>query len=121
MYKDHYLSQLRLVVLCEVSGSARQASTFFLQFVHILQAEFTRVRSLMFVSGIVDVTPLFRHRHSPDDLEALQDYPTLNLFGFSHFGHAFYQFYHDELSALNRDTVLLILGNARNNAYDPQE
>jgi uncharacterized protein len=119
-YRRRHLNKLRLIVLCDVSGSVWQVSTFLLKLVHTLQAEFTSVRSLLFVSSLVEVTPLFRHMRFPQDLAALRQYPNLNLFGYSDFGRAFYQFYQDYLGDLNRDTVLLILGDARNNAFDPQ-
>lgn len=119
-YRRRHLNKLRLIVLCDVSGSVWQVSTFLLKLVHTLQAEFTSVRSLLFVSSMVEVTPLFRHMRFPQDLAALRQYPNLNLFGYSDFGRAFYQFYQDYLGDLNRDTVLLILGDARNNAFDPQ-
>jgi uncharacterized protein with von Willebrand factor type A (vWA) domain len=119
-HRRRRMTKLRLIVLCDVSGSVWHVSTFLLKLVHTLQAEFASVRSLLFVNSITEVTPLFRHMRFPDDLAALRQYPSLNLFGFSDFGRAFYQFYRDELGTLNRDTVLLILGDARNNDFDPQ-
>ena len=113
-------SKLRLIVLCDVSGSVWQVSTFLLKLVHTLQTEFSSVRSLLFVNSIVEVTDLFRHMRFPHDLDALRSYPNLNLFGFSDFGRAFYQFYRDHLHDLTRDTVIVILGDARNNAFDAQ-
>jgi uncharacterized protein with von Willebrand factor type A (vWA) domain len=119
-YRRRHLNKLRLVVLCDVSGSVWQVSTFLLKLVHTLQAKFTSVRSLLFVNGMVEVTPLFRRMRFPQDLDALRQYPNLNLFGFSDFGRAFYQFYRDLLGDLSRETVVLILGDARNNNFDPQ-
>jgi uncharacterized protein with von Willebrand factor type A (vWA) domain len=119
-YRRRHINKLRLLVLCDVSGSVWQVSTFLLKLVHTLQAEFTSVRSLLFVNSLVEVTPLFRHMRFPQDLTALRQYPNLNLFGYSDFGRTFYQFYQDYLGEINRDTVLLILGDARNNAFDPQ-
>ncbi|MGQ4808281.1 hypothetical protein NKDENANG_01662 [Candidatus Entotheonellaceae bacterium PAL068K] len=120
IYRRRHLTKLRLIVLCDVSGSVWHVSTFLLKLVHTLQSEFTSVRSLVFVNSIVDVTSLFRRMRFPQDLEVLRQYPDLNLFGFSDFGRAFYQFYRDELDTLTRETVILILGDARNNALDPQ-
>ncbi len=119
-YRRRRIGKLRLVVLCDVSGSVWQASTFLLKLVHTLQSEFSTVRSLLFVNSMTDVTPLFRHMRFPDDLDNLRHYPNLNLFGFGDFGRAFYQVYRDILGDLNRDTVFLILGDARNNGFDPQ-
>ncbi len=119
-YRRRHVNKLRLMVLCDVSGSVWQVSTFLLKLVHTLQAEFTSVRSLVFVSSLVEVTELFCRMRFPQDLEALRQYPQLNLFGFSDFGRVFYQFYNDFLGDLSRDTVLLILGDARTNHFDPQ-
>ena len=120
MHRRRKQTKLKLVVLCDVSGSVWQVSTFLLKLVHTLQAEFSQVRSLVFVNSIVEVTELFRRMRFPDDLKSLRHYPNLNLFGFSDFGRAFYQFYRDYLDELTRETVVVILGDARNNAFDAQ-
>jgi uncharacterized protein len=119
-YRRRKISKLRLIVLCDVSGSVWQVSTFLLKLVHTLQAAFASVRSLVFVNSVVEVTELFRRMRFPEDLESLRHYPQLNLFGLSDFGRVFYQFSQDFLQDLRRDTILLILGDARNNAFDPQ-
>lgn len=119
-YRRRKRSKLRLIVLCDVSGSVWQVSTFLLKLVHTLQAAFASVRSLVFVNSAVEVTELFRRMRFPDDLDQLRHYPQLNLFGFSDFGRVFYQFADDFLPELRPNTVVLILGDARNNAFDPQ-
>jgi uncharacterized protein with von Willebrand factor type A (vWA) domain len=120
MHRRRKQTKLRLMVLCDVSGSVWQVSTFLLKLVRTLQAEFSQVRSLVFVNSIVEVTELIRRMRFPHDLKNLRQYPQLNLFGFSDFGRAFYQFYRDYLDELTRETVVVILGDARNNAFDAQ-
>jgi uncharacterized protein with von Willebrand factor type A (vWA) domain len=119
-YRRRKISKLRLIVLCDVSGSVWQVSTFLLKLVHTLQTAFASVRSLVFVNSVVEVTELFRRMRFPEDLDSLRHYPQLNLFGLSDFGRVFYQFSQDFLHDLRRDTIVLILGDARNNAFDPQ-
>lgn len=119
-YRRRKPTKLRLIVLCDVSGSVWQVSTFLLKLVHTLQAAFASVRSLVFVNSAVEVTELFRRMRFPDDLEQLRRYPQLNLFGFSDFGRVFYQFADDCVAELRPNTVVLILGDARNNHFDPQ-
>lgn len=119
-YRRRKISKLRLIVLCDVSGSVWQVSTFLLKLVHTLQAAFASVRSLVFVNSVVEVTELFRRMRFPDDLDSLRHYPHLTLFGLSDFGRMFYQFSQDFLHDLRRDTIVLILGDARNNFFDPQ-
>ena len=119
-YRRRHIGKLRLILLCDVSGSVWQASTFLLKLVQTLQSEFSSVRSFLFVHSIAEVTRRFERVRFPDDLDDLRQVPDLNLFGFSDFGRAFYQAYRDLLGDLTRETVLVILGDARNNAYDPQ-
>lgn len=118
--KRRTISKLRLIVLCDVSGSVWHVSTFLLKLVHTLQGEFANVRSMVFVNSLVEVTELFQRMRFPEDLETLRQYPHLNLFGFSDFGRVFYQFWDEFLGELTRETVLLILGDARNNGFDSQ-
>ncbi len=119
-YRRRKRSKLRLIVLCDVSGSVWQATTFLLKLVHTLQSAFASVRSMVFVNRVVEVTELFQRMRFPEDLDALRNYPQLNLFGFSDFGRVFYQFSQDFLHDIRQNTVVLILGDARNNAFDPQ-
>lgn len=120
LHRRRLVSKLRLMVLCDVSGSVWQVSTFLLKLVHTLQSAFANVRSFVFVNSLVEITELFRGMRFPEDLETLRHYPNLNLFGFSDFGRTFFQFTEQHLGDLRRDTVVLILGDARNNAFDPQ-
>jgi uncharacterized protein with von Willebrand factor type A (vWA) domain len=47
-----------LVVLCDVSGSTAQFAPFTLTLLHALHTEFRRVRSFVFIDGIVEITEL---------------------------------------------------------------
>jgi len=47
-----------LVVLCDVSGSTAQFAPFTLALLHAMHQEFRRVRSFVFVDGIVEITDL---------------------------------------------------------------
>jgi len=71
-YRRRKVGKLRLIVLCDVSGSVWQVSTFLLKLVHTLQAAFASVRSLVFVHTVVEVTELFRRMRFPADLDALR-------------------------------------------------
>jgi uncharacterized protein with von Willebrand factor type A (vWA) domain len=47
-----------LVVLCDVSGSTAQFAPFTLALLHAVHQEFGRVRSFVFVDGVVEITDL---------------------------------------------------------------
>lgn len=47
-----------LVVLCDVSGSTAQFAPFTLTLLHAVHQEFNRVRSFVFIDGIVEITDI---------------------------------------------------------------
>jgi uncharacterized protein len=110
-----------LIVLCDVSDSVRQASSFMLRFVYSVQELFARVRSFVFVSDIGEITSLFKEAKEPG--EALQrafNGEVINVWQNSNFGHAFVDFHREHLHTINKRTTVIILGDGRNN-YNPPE
>ena len=59
--KRRHREKPKLITICDVSDSVRNASRFMLQLVWNLQECFSRVRSYVFVSEIAEVTPGVRH------------------------------------------------------------
>lgn len=119
--KRRKINKHELVVLCDISGSVWEVARFFLKLVQEMQNQFSRARSFLFVDRMNEVTDLFDNRPFDEIIEEFKDNPTLNFFGLSDFGRAFYQFYTEDLKTLCRDTVLVILGDARANWFDPLE
>ena len=110
----------KLVTVCDVSDSVRNASRFMLQLVWSLQECFSRVRSYAFVSEIAEVTQAFSSYPVERAIEwALKGAP-IDYHCRSDFGYAFSRFVRTELESLDRKTTILILGDARNNYNDPQ-
>ena len=110
----------KLVTVCDVSDSVRNASRFMLQLVWNLQECFSRVRSYAFVSEIAEVTQAFNTYPVERAIEwALKGAP-IDYHCRSDFGYAFNRFARTELDSLDRKTTILVLGDARNNYNDPQ-
>ncbi len=110
----------KLVTICDVSDSVRNASRFMLQLVWNLQECFSRVRSYAFVSEIAEVTQAFNTYPVERAIEwALKGAP-IDYHCRSDFGYAFSRFVRTDLDSLDRKTTILILGDARNNYNDPQ-
>lgn len=121
IYKHRKIKKNELVVLCDVSGSVWEVARFFIKLVHEMQNQFSRARSFLFVDRINEVTDEFDRRPFEEIVENMKDDHALNFFGLSDFGRAFYQFHDEHLLSLSRDTVLVILGDARTNWFDPQD
>ncbi len=119
-YRRRHREKPKLVTLCDVSDSVRNASRFMLQLVWSLQECFSRVRSYVFVSEIAEVTQAFNTYPVDRAIEwALKGSP-VDYHCRSDFGYAFNRFVRTELDTLDRKTTVLILGDARNNYNDPQ-
>jgi uncharacterized protein with von Willebrand factor type A (vWA) domain len=110
----------KLITVCDVSDSVRNASRFMLQLVWSLQECFSRVRSYVFVSEIAEVTQGFNTLPVERAIEwALKGAP-VDYHCRSDFGYAFSRFVRTELDGLDRKTTIMVLGDARNNYNDPQ-
>src|SRR5439155_924386 len=118
--KRRHREKPKLITICDVSDSVRNASRFMLQLVWSLQECFSRVRSYVFVSEIAEVTQAFNTYPVERAIEwALKGAP-VDYHCRSDFGFAFSQFTKTELDSLDRKTTILMLGDARNNYNDPQ-
>ncbi len=118
--KRRHREKPKLITICDVSDSVRNASRFMLQLVWSLQECFSRVRSYVFVSEIAEVTQAFSIHPVERAIEwALKGAP-VDYHCRSDFGFAFSRFATTELESLDRKTTILLLGDARNNYNDPQ-
>src|SRR5499426_2595214 len=110
----------KLITICDVSDSVRNASRFMLQLVWSLQECFSRVRSYVFVSEIAEVTQAFAAYPVERGIEWALKAAPVDYHRRSDFGFAFSRFANTELESLDRKTTILVLGDARNNYNDPQ-
>ncbi len=121
VWKHRKKDRPKLVILCDVSSSVANVSRFMLQFCYSLQEAFTKIRSFIFVAELGEVTHLFKDAEIGEAIErALQGGGVVNVYTRSNFGNAFDVFARNYLSAVDKKTTVLILGDARNNYNDPK-
>ena len=111
----------QVMVLCDVSDSVRNVSRFMLQFMYSLQDLYSKVRSFIFVSELGEITPLFAERDIGEAIDAALRGEIINVYAHSDFGRAFKMFHRDFISAVNKRTTVIVLGDARNNYNLPHE
>lgn len=109
----------RLVVLADVSLSVRATSRFTLNLVHGLQDLFTQVRTFAFVADIAETTDMFRDYSGDRALGMLFGGDVIDVDANSDYGNAFGEFLAEHASAVTRRTTVVVLGDGRNNANDP--
>jgi uncharacterized protein with von Willebrand factor type A (vWA) domain len=111
----------QVIVLCDVSDSVRNVSRFMLQFVYSLQDLYSKVRSFVFVADVGEITKLFEEREINEAIEGALRGDVINVYAHSDFGRAFKSFHRDHLSAVNKRTTVIVLGDGRNNYNLPHE
>src|SRR6266704_2286909 len=99
-FRRRHREKPKLITLCDVSDSVRNASRFMLQLVWSLQECFSRVRSYVFVSEIAEVTQAFSTYPVEKAIDwALRSSP-VDYHCRSDFGYAFSRFTRTELESL---------------------
>ena len=119
VYKTRRKDRPKLVIMCDVSSSVANVSRFMLQFMYSLQEAFTKIRCYVFVAELGEVTDVFNDKEVNSAVEkALDGGDVINVYTRSNFGFAFHEFWKNHLSAIDKKTTVIILGDARNNYND---
>jgi uncharacterized protein with von Willebrand factor type A (vWA) domain len=118
-FRPPHPARPELFVLADVSGSVASFARFTVLLVYAIAAEFSKVRSAVFIDGVDEVTGLLRRSVSiADAIERLaREADVVQGDGHSDYGSAFRLFHERHARQLNAKTDLLILGDARNNYH----
>jgi uncharacterized protein with von Willebrand factor type A (vWA) domain len=95
-----------LVILADISGSVHYSSTLMLEMIAGAAKFFRRVRSFVFIDRLAEAG--FEQKH-------LVMTPALDLYARSDFGRVLGELWMQRGELLNRATVLIIMGDGRNN------
>jgi uncharacterized protein with von Willebrand factor type A (vWA) domain len=95
-----------LVILADISGSVRYSSTLMLELIAGASHFFRRVRSFVFIDRLAEAE--FEQQH-------LIMTPPLDLYARSDFGRVLGELWERRAEMFNRATVLVIMGDGRNN------
>jgi uncharacterized protein with von Willebrand factor type A (vWA) domain len=111
-----------IMVIADISGSVAAFARFTLQFVYAMNAQFSKVRSFVFIDGIDEVTSYFEGIE--DIQEAIHRINTeadvIWVDGHSDYGHAFETFWNRWGREITKKTSVILLGDARNNYHASQ-
>lgn len=120
LFKTHWRSRKRdkaqLLALCDVSGSVAAYASFLLMFLYSLQDVLPRTRSFAFSSHLGEISDLFKQ----EPLERAIELANWRFGGATDYGSSLRDFASLALADINRNTSVIILGDARNNRGDPE-
>ena len=114
----------RVVLVVDVSWSVARAAGYFLWIASEFLEPGRRARIVAFVDRPVDATlavARWKRGSRGTFAEVLKGLPGLHLEAASDYGRALHALARSKLSPAGRDTILVVLGDARTNRYDPQE
>lgn len=116
-WKQRRVERPRVVVLCDVSGSVAEVSTFLLMFLYALNEVLADLRAYAFAGSVADVGALLDGRDVDDAIAAI-----MGRIGFesSNYGQSLGQFEALAGDVITPRTTLLVVGDARGNGYDPR-
>jgi len=108
-----------MVVIADISGSVAAFARFTLQLMYAISAQFSKVRSFVFIDEVDEVTRFFEE--SEDLSEAIRRVNTeadvIWADGHSDYGHALEAFWGRWGHELSTRSSVLVLGDARNNYH----
>lgn len=120
LFRTHWRSRKRdkaqLLALCDVSGSVAAYAGFLLMFLYSLQDVLPRTRSFAFSSHLGEISDLFRD----ESLERAIELANWRFGGATDYGSSLRDFAQLALDDINRNTSVIILGDARNNRGNPE-
>lgn len=113
-------SKARVVVLTDISGSCRAASTLTMSFMALMAETFPGgCHQFVFVNDLHCVDEYFRQQTIDAAIQSIgQNIQSRGVY--SNYGTPIKQLREDYAGLISRDTTVIILGDARNNANNPQ-
>jgi uncharacterized protein with von Willebrand factor type A (vWA) domain len=108
-YRQRKRRKVRLVLLCDVSGSMDLYSRFLLQFLFALQHVFARVETFTFSVRLTRVTDLLRARSYRQVLRRLQD--VRDWSGGTRIGESLAEFNRQWSHLVDRRTIVIVLSD----------
>ncbi len=116
-WKKKRKDQPKVIALCDVSGSVAAYAKFLLLFLYSLNDVLPKIRSFCFSNRTGEVTDLFNDHEAGEAIEiAFKQWGQ----GSSDYGQSLVDFSELCLDAIDHNTTIIILGDARNNNGEPR-
>ena len=115
-YKKKKLKKRELIIVADISDSVRKYSKMMLYYIYSLNTFFKEIKTFTFISEIKEITQNFNENKSFESIMT----ESLNEGGNSDYNSSFESFAKKHHSYFNKNVILIIIGDARNN-YIPAD
>jgi uncharacterized protein with von Willebrand factor type A (vWA) domain len=108
-----------IFVVADISGSVAAFARFTLHLIHAIAAQFSQVRSFVFIDGIDEVTRIFEGSETVAEAvhRVNQEADVVWVDGHSDYGHALAVFFQRWGREVGPKTSIILLGDARSNYH----
>jgi uncharacterized protein with von Willebrand factor type A (vWA) domain len=108
-----------LVLICDISTSMRYCAEFLLTLIYELQDQVARTNSYIFISDLVDISPVFAEM---EPMAAVERVLTDNRPGYynTDLGASLATFQKEFAGVVTPKTTVILVGDGRNNYNDPR-
>jgi len=117
IWKRTRIDKPRVMVLCDVSGSVAAVARFLLMFLYALSDALAGIRSFAYANHLIEVSDILARKETE---EAIDEIMKTVGFGSSDYGRCFSDFAELAMRDINRQTTVIILGDARGNRNEPR-
>ena len=117
VWKRERIDKPRVMALCDVSGSVASVARFLLMFLYSLNDVLADLRGFAFSSHLVEVSSILSRENSDDAVTKILEAVG---FGSTNYGKSLEDFSGLALGKINRQTTVIILGDARGNRNEPR-
>jgi uncharacterized protein with von Willebrand factor type A (vWA) domain len=121
-YRHPRPTKPEIFVVADISGSVAAFARFTLHLVHAIAAQFSTVRSFVFIDGIDEVTRIFERSETVTEAihRVNQEADVVWVDGHSDYGHALNVFFERWGREVGPKTTVILLGDARSNYHAPE-
>ncbi len=109
----------KIVVICDVSTSMRFCSELMLSFLFALQGQVRKTHAFAFIDHLESISEDFSGSNADEAIQSVLWRMPSGHYN-TDLGWALNDFQNEYLDTLNSGTTLLIVGDGRNNYYDPR-
>jgi hypothetical protein len=109
----------KLVILCDVSTSMRPCSELMLSLLYAMQDQIRKTFAFAFIDHLEYISPDFQHRSASEAVGQVLDRMPSGYYN-TDLGNSLANFDQEHLSAIDRRTTLILVGDGRNNYNNPR-
>lgn len=110
----------KIIAICDISMSMAYAAQFMLLMLYRLQKRFSKIRTFVFIRNTYEISHYFNMYPLETALQKAIKTHHIGMGQLTNYGYAFRSFLDGYSKIINKDTTILILGDALSNQTDPK-